>query len=128
MSDSEIKKQVEYYLSDANLSKDEFFRSQIAANKNGYLNFDSILKCNKVKKLGVLKPEQLAKACENSKLVEVNKDGLSVRRAGNKKLPEQTGTIRKRDAKAEEKKKTNGAKEEEKKDETPEKVERNADG
>jgi hypothetical protein len=54
MTDAEIKKQVEYYMSDINLSKDDFFRTQIKSNKDGYLNFECILKCNKVKKMGVL--------------------------------------------------------------------------
>ena len=79
--------------------------------------------------MGVTKADQLAKACKSSKLVEVHKDGSSVRRAGNKALPEQTGTIKmnKRESKAEDKKKTNGAKEEEK-DEAPAKVERDENG
>ena len=57
MTDAEIKKQVEYYMSDLNLSKDDFFRTQIKSNKDGYLNFECILKCNKVKKMGVLTSE-----------------------------------------------------------------------
>lgn len=57
MTDAEIKKQVEYYLSDVNLQKDDFFRTQIKSNKEGYLNFECILKCNKVKKMGVLTSE-----------------------------------------------------------------------
>ena len=57
MTDAEIKKQVEYYMGDLNLSKDDFFRTQIKSNKDGYLNFECILKCNKVKKMGVLTSE-----------------------------------------------------------------------
>jgi hypothetical protein len=33
MSETEIKKQIEYYLSDANLQKDDFFRELISTNK-----------------------------------------------------------------------------------------------
>ena len=57
MTDAEVKKQVEYYLSDINLQKDDFFRTQIKSNKDGYLNLECILKCNKVKKMGVLSGE-----------------------------------------------------------------------
>jgi len=35
------------------LSRDEFFRELIETNKEGYLPFDNILKCNKIKKMGV---------------------------------------------------------------------------
>jgi hypothetical protein len=53
MSKAEIKKQVEYYLGDSNLSKDDFFRNLISKNAAGYLDLSTILKCNKIKKLGV---------------------------------------------------------------------------
>ena len=126
MSDAEIQKQVEYYLSDGNLSKDDFFRTQIKSNKDGYLNFECILKCNKVKKMGVSTAEQLSKAVKDSKLVEISKDGKSVRRTGNKALPTQTGSLKKRDVKADDKKSTVQVVPE--KDEAPVKVERNDAG
>jgi hypothetical protein len=50
---AEIQKQVEYYLGDANLSKDEFFRDLISNDKEGYLPFSALLKCNKIKKMGI---------------------------------------------------------------------------
>jgi len=53
MSNADIKKQVEYYLGDANLAVDDFFRDIISQNKDGFLDLGVILKCNKVKKLGV---------------------------------------------------------------------------
>ena len=53
MSTAEIKKQVEYYMGDLNLSKDDFFRDLIQKDKDGYLPFSAILKCNKVKKMGI---------------------------------------------------------------------------
>ena len=104
MSEAEIKKQVEYYLGDANLSKDEFFREMIEKHKEGYLSFEVIMKCNKVKKMGLKSVKELADACKGSDLIEVSKDGKMVRRAKNKALPEKTGNLRKRDAKAEDKK------------------------
>ena len=61
--------------------------------------------------------------------MEIHADGTSVRRAGNKALPAQTGTTKKRDAKAESKAAaygaTNGNKEEEEKTHV---VERDAEG
>lgn len=64
-------------------------------------------------------------------MVEIHADGTSVRRAGNKALPAQTGTMKKRDAKAEEKKQSasngNGAAAE-KEDEADTPVERDSEG
>ena len=124
MSAAEIKKQVEYYLSDGNLSKDEFFRDMIEKHKEGYLSFEVIMKCNKVKKMGIKSVKELAEACKNSDAIEVSKDGKMVRRANNKALPEKTGNLRKRDAKAEEKKVSKEAKEEEEKGEPVERDEK----
>ena len=42
----------------------------------------------------------MKEACAGSADVEVSKDGLMVRRKGNKKLPAQTGTLKKRESKA----------------------------
>jgi La-related protein 7 len=52
---AEIIKQVEYYMGDLNLSKDDFFRDIISSSQDGYIDIAYILKCNKVKKLGVNK-------------------------------------------------------------------------
>jgi hypothetical protein len=49
MSIEEVRRQVEYYLSDKNLSQDEFFHKQITDHPEGYLLLALILKCNKVK-------------------------------------------------------------------------------
>ena len=53
MSTADIKKQVEYYLGDSNLAVDDFFRDIISQNKDGFIDIAVILKCNKIKKLGV---------------------------------------------------------------------------
>ena len=39
-------------------------------------------------------------ACKDSKLIEISKDGLKLRRVGNAALPAKTGGVKKRDAKA----------------------------
>jgi hypothetical protein len=50
--DAEIKKQMEYYLSDENLAKDDFFRDKIESNKaGGYVALMLFMNCNKVKKM-----------------------------------------------------------------------------
>ncbi|KAL4507239.1 hypothetical protein ABPG72_002032 [Tetrahymena utriculariae] len=82
----EVKKQVEYYLSDKNLVQDEKFRTIIQEHPEGYLSFASVLNCNRIKKLGVTSFEQLATFLADSTLVEVNEAKDSVRRVGNKPI------------------------------------------
>ena len=56
MSDQKavIMKQMEYYLGDKNLAKDDFFRNQIMMDKKeGYVSMDTFQKCNAIKKLSV---------------------------------------------------------------------------
>jgi len=104
MSIAEIQKQIEYYLGDQNLARDEFFRDMIAANKEGYIEITAILKCNKIKSLGVTKAAQIVAALTESKAVEVSADGLKIRRTGNASLPTKLEASKKREVKAEEKK------------------------
>jgi hypothetical protein len=104
---------MEYYLGDVNLAKDEFFRNKILEDKaGGYIDLEVFQKCNNIKKLAVTS-EDIAKACKDSKDVELSKDLKKIRRSGNKALPEFKGTLRKRDSKA-------SAKKEESKVEEPE--------
>ena len=65
----EIKNQIEYYLSDANLEKDQFFHDKISSSEEGYLDLKYILKCNKIKNKGWT-IEDLKKGIELSKKVE----------------------------------------------------------
>ena len=64
---NEIKTQIEYYLGDENLKKDDFFHRLISADANGYLDLDIILKCNKIKKKGWTKDEEVEKETEKEK-------------------------------------------------------------
>ena len=58
-----IKRQMEYYLSDANLKSDGFFREHIQKDtKEGWLSLDLVLKCNNVKKQGWTKGEDRQRA------------------------------------------------------------------
>lgn len=85
--DSEIRTQVEYYLSDKNLEKDAFFYNKIKDDADGYLELDLIMNCNKVKSMGLSK-ETIKEAVKGSDLVEISEDGNKIRRKGNKKLPD----------------------------------------
>ena len=87
IKDSDIQTQVEYYLSDANLQRDQFFYQKIQDGKDGFVDIGFILNCNKIKSLGVTK-EQIVAAIKNSGEVEADEKGEHIRRKGNKALPE----------------------------------------
>lgn len=46
-----IRKQIEYYLGDANLKKDKFFCNLLSEGSKGYVDIKVFLKCNKIKEL-----------------------------------------------------------------------------
>lgn len=86
-SENSLQQQIEYYLSDTNLSRDQFFYNKIENSEDGFLDIEFIEKCNKIKKLGVSR-EQILEAVKTSEIVEANEDGTALRRTGNKALPE----------------------------------------
>ncbi len=104
-SKAEIKKQVEFYLSDSNLSRDKFFNEKLAESKEGWLDLTHILACNKVKAMGIA-AKDIAEAIKDSTQLEVDSSGLKIRRKGGKPAPE---LLKKRDSKG-------ASKEEEKKE------------
>ena len=55
--------------------------------KQGYLDIDLLLNCNKIKSLSVNK-ENIVSAVKLSSMVELNSENTKVRRVGNKPLPE----------------------------------------
>lgn len=81
-----IRTQVEYYLSDKNLAHDSFFHAKVSEAEDGYIPIDILLKCNKIKHLGVTDIEEVQIAVASSTEVEVK--GETIRRKGNKSLPE----------------------------------------
>ena len=83
----EIRKQIEYYLSDMNLETDEFFYKMISNEKEGYLDLEYIMQCNKVKKAGWDK-NMIIDSIKDSELIELNEQKTKIRRKGNKPLPE----------------------------------------
>lgn len=113
----DLQEQVEYYLGDQNLSQDEYFHGIISADQEGWLDIEHILKCNKVKKLGV-KTEDIVESLKDSEAVEANAEKAQIRRKDNKALPKlNPRKTKRRDAKIEQK--DNG--DEEVKDGAPEK-------
>jgi len=110
---AELKKQVEYYLSDKNLAGDRFFHEKISESKDGWIDLTFILACNKIKQFKLKNPaEEVAEAVKDSSEVEVSADSKQIRRKGSKALPE-LSAAKKRDAKA-------ASKEESKKEDTKE--------
>ena len=100
LSKAELKKQVEYYLSDKNLANDKFFHEKISEGKDGWIELSFILACNKVKSFKLKNPnDEVAEAVKDSTEVEVSADRKQIRRKGTKALPELSAS-KKRDAKA----------------------------
>jgi hypothetical protein len=83
----EIKRQIEYYLSDLNLETDEFFHKIISNEKEGYIDLEYIMQCNKVKKAG-WDLNMIIESIKDSDQVELNLEKTKIRRKGNKPLPE----------------------------------------
>jgi len=98
VTDASVQKQIEFYLSDANLARDKFFREQIQTDKEGWVSIAHFLNCNKVKAMGI-SSERIANSCADSTLVEVSNDKTKVRRKDNASLPA-FNADRKRDFKA----------------------------
>lgn len=72
-----ILKQMEFYFSDANLSKDRFLANLI--NVDTYVDLDVFLRCNKIRTLTEDK-NRIAKALKNSTMLAMSEDGTKVRR------------------------------------------------
>jgi hypothetical protein len=72
-SKAELKKQVEYYLSDKNLAGDRFFHEKISEAKEGWIDLTFILACNKIKSFKLKSAaEDVAEAVKDSTEVEVS--------------------------------------------------------
>ena len=117
-SKAELKKQVEYYLSDKNLVNDRFFHEKISESKDGFIDLTYILSCNKIKQFKLKDATaDIAEAIKESAEVEMSADLKQIRRKGSKAVPELSAQAKKRDAKAagkEESKKESKVEEEDK--------------
>lgn len=99
---TEILKQVEFYLSDANLARDKFFNDKFReAGAAGWIDLQNILNCNKVKAMPEVKSAaDIIAAVATSTEVEVNESGTKIRRKGDKPVPTLSAASKKRDFKA----------------------------
>lgn len=86
-----LKKQVEYYLSDANLKHDKFFHTKISESAEGWLALTHILACNKIKSL-TSETKDIVEAISASTEIEANEAGDSIRRKS--ALPAFEGEVR----------------------------------
>ena len=68
---SKVREQIEYYLSDANLAKDKFFREQIQTDKEGWILISHFLNCNKVKHMKIT-ANDISEAVANSTKLELS--------------------------------------------------------
>uniref|UniRef100_A0AC34F105 Uncharacterized protein n=1 Tax=Panagrolaimus sp. ES5 TaxID=591445 RepID=A0AC34F105_9BILA len=73
-----ILKQIEYYFGDVNLPQDKFFQEEMKKDQ-GWIPFDKLLACNRIKKL-TLDKDVIAAALKNSEICEVSENGTKIRR------------------------------------------------
>jgi lupus La protein len=73
-----LREQLEYYFSDANVERDEQFRSEIAKSEERFVSVEYILACNRVKQLAATANDILTAAAE-SRFLEADFDGRRVR-------------------------------------------------
>ena len=80
---SDLKRQVEYYLSDKNLAVDKFFNEKLQESSDGWLELTHILACNKIKGMKLKNgAADIVTAVKDSKDVEVDEEGKKIRRKG----------------------------------------------
>ncbi|KAM9426503.1 la-related protein 7 [Pholidichthys leucotaenia] len=75
----EVKKQVEFWFGDVNLSKDRFMKKLIEDSDDGYVDISVLASFNRMKQL-TTETKLIARALKNSAVVEVNLQGTKVRR------------------------------------------------
>jgi hypothetical protein len=94
-NDARLRKQIEYYLSDANLRQDSFYRDKIMRSsfKNGWFDMKYILTAPRIKAMSVTDPKEIVTALKSSATLETmvdDKNSLQtylIRRKNNKPLP-----------------------------------------
>ena len=82
----EIKKQVEFYFSEANFRKDAFLKAASETDPEGYVPIAVLLTFNKLKSMSA-DPAVIAAAIRDSDEVILSPDGMKIRRAN--ALPEE---------------------------------------
>ena len=75
-----IKKQVEYYFSDANLASDKFLKVEMGKSEGKWIAISCIATFNRMKTLNPsLKTDVIASALDGSTVVELSEDKLKIR-------------------------------------------------
>lgn len=77
---SRIRKQAEFYFSDANLRKDHFLRSQIEKDEGGFVQLALLMTFNRLRALGCKRRGMLAAILKSSTTLELSEDCSGVRR------------------------------------------------
>jgi lupus La protein len=78
--DQKILRQIEYYFGDSNFRKDKFLLAESKKDEQGYVALAQICAFNKMKTLGATEVEVVAKAVENSTIVQLSEDRTKVKR------------------------------------------------
>lgn len=76
---SEVKKQVEFWFGEVNLSKDRFLKKLMEESDRGYVDISVLASFNRMKQL-TTDTKLIARALKNSSVVELNLEGTKVRR------------------------------------------------
>uniref|UniRef100_A0A183THS3 Serine/arginine-rich splicing factor 2 n=1 Tax=Schistocephalus solidus TaxID=70667 RepID=A0A183THS3_SCHSO len=74
-----IQKQLEFYFSDANLSRDGFFKSELQNSADRSLSVNLLLNCNRLRLLGAT-AETVVAAAEHSNILDPVRNGSAIRR------------------------------------------------
>jgi len=74
-----VRRQLDFYFSDANLRRDKFMRATVDAGE-GFVELATLLTFNRLKAMKVTEASQLVEAIKKSEMLELNEDGTKVRR------------------------------------------------
>nr|VZI36356.1 unnamed protein product [Spirometra erinaceieuropaei] len=74
-----IQKQLEFYFSDANLSRDGFFKSELQSSADQSLSVNLLLNCNRLRLIGAT-TETVVAAAKRSRILEPVRNGSAIRR------------------------------------------------
>ena len=74
-----IKRQVEFYFSDANYRRDTFLKAAAESDPNGFIQISILLTFNKMKSIAT-SVEEISAALENSTIVTLNEDKTKLKK------------------------------------------------
>lgn len=75
-----IRRQIEFYLSDANLSRDQFFSQQMKNREDGGIPIELFLNCHRLQMLHATE-ELIIRAVKKSSLLQLSADGKAIIRS-----------------------------------------------